>query len=167
MELLPFALLVLAFVVGLTLIPFGLPGTWLMVLALVVYAIATDFMRVGTITLGAALLLATTGELLEWWLGFRFARQYGGSTRAGWGAIAGGIVGALIGTPVPVIGNIVGAFLGAFVGAAALEHTRMRDVRSSVSAGWGAVLGRAAAAAAKVALGLIIAIVGGYAALTA
>lgn len=164
-DLLPFVLLLAAFLVGLVLVPFGLPGLWLMVLALLGYGLWGDFQRVGFVTILVAVGLAVVGEVLEAWFGFRFAKRYGGSTRAGWGAVAGGLVGAVLGTPVPVIGSVIGAFLGAFAGAVVLEYTRASRMRSSLSAGWGAVLGRAAAAAAKIALGLTIAVLGTFAAL--
>ena len=57
-------------------------------------------------------------EALEWILAGRFARKYGGSKRAGWGAIIGGIVGAFVGVPIPIVGSVIGAFAGAFVGVA-------------------------------------------------
>jgi uncharacterized protein YqgC (DUF456 family) len=71
----------------------------------------------------------------------------------------GGLVGAVIGIPVPIVGSILGAFAGAFAGAAVFEYTLARDTRRAASAGWGALLGRVAATAAKVALGLVIAVV--------
>ena len=92
------------------------------------------------------------------------ARRYGGAGRAGWGALIGGLIGAVVGTPLPIIGNIVGAFVGAFAGAAVFQYTAVPDVRGSLEAGWGAVLGRAFGAAIKIALGLVIAIIGLYAA---
>ena len=93
------------------------------------------------------------------------AKKFGGSSRAGWGALVGGLIGAVVGTPVPVLGNLVGAFLGAFIGAAAFEATRQGEVGKSLVAGWGAVLGKAAASAIKVALGLTIGVIGVYSAL--
>ncbi len=33
--------------------------------------------------------IAFLGEVLDNWLGFRFAKRYGGSTRSGWGALMG------------------------------------------------------------------------------
>lgn len=159
-ELVLVILLILSFVAGLLLIPFGLPGLWLMVLAVSGFAALTGFERVGWPTVIAVAVLALIGEVVETWLGFKMAKRYGGSSRAGWGALGGGIIGAVMGTPVPIIGNVIGAFLGAFVGAAALEHSGHGDVGRSLGAGWGAVLGRAAAAATKIALGLVIAILG-------
>lgn len=160
MEALPIVLLVALLLAGLALIPFGLPGLWIMVAGVMAYGWLTGFRSVGIPTIALSVGVATLGEVLEAWLGFRFARRYGGSRRAGWGALIGGLVGAVIGIPVPVVGSVLGAFLGAFVGAAGFEYTRTRGARGALGAGWGAVLGRAAAAAAKVALGLVIAVIG-------
>lgn len=158
-------LLVSACLVGLLLVPFGLPGLWVMVLGVAGYGWLTDFR---TVTLGLmtlVLALAVVGEVVEAWLGFRFARRYGGSRRAGWGALVGGLVGAVIGVPVPLVGPVIGGFLGAFAGAALFEYTRARQTGAAAWAGWGAVLGRAAAAAAKMALGIVIAVSAIFAAL--
>jgi len=163
-ELIPFLLLILAFLIGLALVPFGLPGLWLMVVALAGYGALDGFQRVGWGAILLAVGLALVGEALEALFGFRLAKRYGGATRAGWGALVGGLIGAVMGTPLPIIGNIVGAFLGAFIGASILQYTAMPDVRGSMSAGWGAVLGKAAGAATKIALGFVIAIIGLYAA---
>jgi uncharacterized protein len=160
-------LVVAASVVGLLLIPFGLPGLWVIVLAILGYGWLTDFR---TVSVGLILLvmgLALIGEVVEAWLGFRMARRYGGSSRAGWGALIGGLAGAVIGVPVPFIGSVIGGFVGAFVGAALFEYTRARHSEGAVMAGWGAVLGRAAAAAVKMGLGVVIAVIGVFAALRA
>jgi uncharacterized protein YqgC (DUF456 family) len=163
-EALPIILLSFALLVGILMLPFGLPGLWAMVLALLGYGFYTDFDNIGLVTLLVVTGLAVVGEVLDAWLGFRFARRYGGSSRSGWGAILGGLVGAIVGVPIPLLGSVVGAFLGAFLGAVLLEYTRAQRWDSSVSAGWGAVLGRAAAAAAKVCLGFVIAVIGLWAA---
>ncbi len=158
-------LLILAFLVGLIMVPFGLPGLWLMVAATIVFGVATGFSQIGFVTIVVVVLLAAVAEGLEAWLGFRFAKRFGGSNRAGWGAMVGGLIGALVGTPVPLIGNVVGAFLGAFLGAMVFEYVSNPDVRKSLGAGWGALLGRAAGAALKITLGIVIAIIAIYAAL--
>jgi uncharacterized protein len=58
--------------------------------------------------------------------------------------------------PLPIIGSVIGGFIGAFIGAALFEYTRARQAEGSVKAGWGAVLGRAFAAAGKIAIGLVM-----------
>jgi uncharacterized protein YqgC (DUF456 family) len=157
---LPIVLLFACVLVGLVLVPLGLPGLWVMVLGVIAYGWLTDFHSVGPWLIALVLALAFAGEIVDWWLGFRFATKYGGSRRAGWGALIGGIVGAIVGVPVPVLGSIVGAFLGSFVGAAVFEYTREQHAGVAMRAGWGAMLGRAAAAGAKIALGLVIGVVG-------
>ena len=143
-------------IVGLLLIPLGLPGLWVMVLGFLVFGWLTQFRSESVATIFAVLALAFAGELIESWLGFRFARRYGGSRRAGWGALVGGLVGAVVGVPVPVVGSVIGAFVGSFGGAALFEYASSRRADVAVGAGWGAVVGRAAVAGAKIALGLVI-----------
>jgi uncharacterized protein len=160
MTLLATLLLLCCLIIGLVLVPFGLPGLWLMVLGVIGYGWLTGFRTVGVGLIVLTVGLAALGEALEWWLGFWFAERYGGSKRAGWGALIGGIVGAIVGVPVPVIGSVIGAFVGAFAGAALFEYTRARHAGTALRAGWGALLGRAAAAGLKIGLGLAIAVIG-------
>ena len=156
MDLLLFGLALLA---SLVIIPLGLPGTWLMIVAAIVLNVATGVTRVGTVTLVGVSVLALVGELLEFSLTGRFTKKYGGSRRAGWGAIIGGMVGAIMGVPVPVIGSMIGAFLGAFVGALVFEYTRQdADHRTAARVATGALLGRVAAAAMKVGVGFVMAV---------
>lgn len=159
------ALLLACNLAGLILIPLGLPGLWLMVLGVLGYGWLTEFRTVGVASIGIVVALAALGEVIEAWLGFRMARRYGGSSRAGWGALLGGIIGAVVGVPVPLVGSVIGAFVGSFAGAAVFEYTRAGTVDGATRAGWGAVVGRAAAAAVKVGLGVVIGVVGLFAAL--
>src|SRR6059058_3959524 len=151
---LPALLLGVCTILGLLLVPLGLPGLWVMVASIVGYGWLTDFRSVGVATIGAVLGLAFLGEIVEWWLGFRLTRTFGASRRSAWGALVGGIVG-----------GVIGAFLGSFAGAALFEYSLSRTTGTAVRAGWGAVVGRAAAAAAKIALGIVIALFGVFAAL--
>jgi uncharacterized protein YqgC (DUF456 family) len=154
----PILLLIGTALAGLVLIPLGLPGLWLIVLGIMGYGFLTGWREVTGLVIVVAVGLALIGEGVEAWIGFRFARRYGGSRRAGWGALIGGLVGAFVGVPVPLIGSVVGGFVGAFAGAALFEYTNARKSEVAARAGWGAVLGRAAAAAAKMALGVALAV---------
>ncbi|MGH7499749.1 MAG: DUF456 family protein [Gemmatimonadales bacterium] len=149
-------LLLVASLVGLVLIPFGLPGLWVILLGILGYGWLTDFDTLSVGMVALAIALPILGEVSESWIGFRFATRYGGSSRAGWGALIGGLVGVVIGVPVPLVGSVIGGFVGAFAGAAIFEYTRARHSEGAVRAGWGAVLGRAAAAAVKMALGVVM-----------
>ncbi len=162
---LPALVLGICTILGLVLVPLGLPGLWVMVAGVVGYGWLTGFRSVGVGTIAVVLGLAFLGEIIEAWLGFRFARTFGGSRRSAWGALVGGIVGAVMGVPVPIVGSVIGAFLGSFAGAALFEYSLSRTPDTAVRAGWGAVVGRATAAAAKIALGVVIAVLGVIAAL--
>jgi uncharacterized protein len=155
-DLPPVLLLIISGLIGLLLIPLGLPGLWVILLGIIGYGWLTDFRTLSAGFLILATALALLGEVLESWIGFRFARKYGGSSRAGWGALVGGLIGAVVGVPVPIIGSVIGGFVGAFVGAALFEYTRARQSGVAAKAGWGAVLGRAAAAAIKMAIGVVL-----------
>ena len=166
METLALAILAIGILGGLLLVPLGLPGLWVMIGALLIYGWLTDFRSLSVALIVIVLALALSGEIIETWLGFRFAKRYGGSSRSGWGALLGGIVGAIVGAPVPVIGSVIGAFLGSFIGAALFEYSASRQLEVATRAGWGSVVGRAAAAAANIGLGVIIAVIAAYAALS-
>ena len=152
------ALLLLGVVLvgSLCLIPLGLPGTWLMLGAAVGYNALTGTEAIGLASLLGLTVLTVLAEVAEFVLGGRFARRYGGSRRAGWGAILGGLVGAFVGVPVPIVGPVIGALVGSFAGALLLEYTVARDPNVSAKAATGALVGRVVAIALKVAVGCIL-----------
>jgi uncharacterized protein len=150
-------LLVLALLLGLVLIPLGLPGTWVMLGAGLLHMLLVAGSGIGTLTLVGTTLLATGAEVVEFMLAGRYARRYGGSPRAGWGAIVGGVVGAIIGVPVPVIGPVLGAFAGSFAGAMVMELSTGATGGASTRVAWGALVGRAVSTAMKIGVGVLIA----------
>jgi uncharacterized protein YqgC (DUF456 family) len=151
-------LLILACLVGLALIPIGLPGTWLMIGAALIYDWLVPGLTFGMWTIGGTLVLALLAEVLEFTVAKRYAERSGGSSRAGWGAIVGGLVGAIVGVPVPIVGSVIGAFAGAFFGALAMEWTvRRDDAAGIVRVATSALVGRAVATAAKLGTGVAIA----------
>ena len=153
------ALLVLAVVLvaGLVLIPLGLPGLWVIAGAALAFNSLAGAERVSTATVIGVFLLAVTAEVIEFMLAGRFARRYGGSRRAGWGAIIGGIVGAIVGVPVPIVGPMLGAFAGSFAGALLAEFSRGTGGGPATRVATGALLGRVAAVAMKAAIGCVMA----------
>lgn len=154
MELL---LLTVVLLLSFVMIPFGLPGLWIMVGAGLAYQLLVPG-TIGTATVVGTALLALVAEILEVTLAGRYARKYGGSRRAGWGAIIGSIVGAIVGVPVPIIGSLVGGFVGAFVGAFIAERSRGTELGGSSRVATGALIGRVVAAAMKTGVGVLIAV---------
>ncbi|HEY5220428.1 MAG TPA: DUF456 domain-containing protein [Gemmatimonadaceae bacterium] len=151
-------ILVVALVASLLIIPLGLPGTWAMVAAALVFHIAVSGGGIGVATVVGTAVVAFAAELLEFTLAARFTRKYGGSRRAGWCAMLGGLMGAFVGVPVPIIGPVIGAFLGAFVGALVGELTVGGDHRVATRVATGALIGRVVASAMKVAAGVVMAV---------
>ena len=148
-------LLTCGLLVGLVLVPLGLPGLWIMLGSVLAYWMAVPDGSVGLITLLVASALVVVAEVLEFTIAGRYARKYGGSRRAGWGAMLGGVVGSL-----------VGAFAGAFAGAFVAELTVARAARGApVQVATGALIGRVVAAATKVAFGVAIVVLVLFAAL--
>jgi uncharacterized protein len=142
---------------SLLMIPLGLPGTWVMLAAGVGYSLLVPS-TIGMMTLVGTTAIAVVAEVFEFTLAGKYALKYGGSRRASWGAIIGGVVGTFVGVPVPIIGPVIGAFAGAFLGAFAFEYSRGSGGNVATRVAWGALIGRAVAAAMKVAAGLLIAI---------
>ena len=138
---------------GLGMLIIGLPGTWLIVAASAVFALATDGAAIPWLAVILYALLSAAAEVFEALVGAWGAKKFGGSKWAMIGAIAGGILGAILFTAiVPVIGTLIGAFGGAFLGAFGLEYAVNRDFRQARSSGTGAFLGRIAAVVVKAGL---------------
>jgi uncharacterized protein len=104
----------------------GLPGNWMMILAVAVYVylVPPDWRTaISWWTVLSLTVLAALGELIELLASVYGASKVGGSKRGAAlslvGSIVGGLVGAFVALPLPVIGPIVGALLFASVGALA------------------------------------------------
>lgn len=143
---------------ALLLVPLGLPGTWIMLAVVALGALAGE---VGWTTVAALAGLLLLAEAAEFLLVRALSLRYGGSGAAFWGAVAGGLVGVAVGAPVPVVGSLLAGVVGTFLGATAVAWWETREARAAARVGWGAVLGRAAAAAVKTAAGIVVLVVGG------
>jgi uncharacterized protein len=142
----------------LILVPLGFPGTWLMIAGGVAYGYLVEGAGIGVVTLVGTTILALIGEIGEYTVTARYTTKYGGSRRAGWGAVIGGLIGAVMGVPIPFIGSVIGAFAGSFLGALVFEFTRHQEAGTSTRVATGALIGRVAATALKVALGCVMAV---------
>jgi hypothetical protein len=150
-------LLAAVMLLGLVLVPLGLPGTWVIAGAALAFNPLVGEERIGMVTIVGVFLIAVLAEVVEFMLAGRFAERYGGSRRAGWGAIIGGIVGAFVGVPVPIVGPMLGAFAGSFAGALLAELSVGTRHGAATRVATGALLGRVAAVAAKSAAGCAMA----------
>lgn len=148
---------ILLLVGALFLVPFGLPGIWIM---LAILAGAAFYGEVAWLTLLALTGVAATAEVLEFLFVKRYSARYGGSRLAFWGAVIGGTIGVVVGVPVPVVGSLVAGVLGSFLGAAAATLAETRQVGSAARVGWGVMIARILAVGAKTVAGVVILAVG-------
>jgi uncharacterized protein YqgC (DUF456 family) len=141
---------------GLVSIPFGLPGTIIILAATFIYALATHFAAgIGLPFFVFLCVLTLIAETADNWLSAIGARRYGASTASIWLSFIGGIAGAiLIGGPVSIVlgplGPIAGGFIGAFAVVVAHEFYLRQDLGEALRAGWGMLLGRMAGMVLKV-----------------
>ena len=148
--------------VGVLIIPFGISGTFVIVLTAFVYGLATGFQTLTLPFVGLLLAVALGVELIEELLSAMMAKRFGGSKWAMTGAIIGGLAGAIIGTPVaPVLGTLLGGFLGAFSGALLLEWMHTSDLRSAFRVGVGAFFGAVGGKITKLIAAIIMVIMVG------
>ncbi len=159
-SLLGFVLFNISLLVGLVLIPVGLPGSWLILLTSFLFAALTgfeDLTRNVLLLLGA---MAVMGEAIEFLLGVFVAKKFGATKYGLWGAFFGGIVGGVFGTAlVPLAGSVVGAMFGAFMGAFILECFQELRTEDRLRAGLGALIGRVIATTMKLGIGFVMVVV--------
>lgn len=148
----------------------SLPGNWLAVFALGLYAwLGPESGRVGVgvAPVIMAFGLGLLGELLEFAAGAVGASRAGASRRATVfsiiGSVIGAITGGIIGLPIPVIGPVLAALLfgglGATVGAMFAEWNDGRSWRENWRIGRAAFWGRTTGTVGKMIAGLAIVLV--------
>jgi uncharacterized protein YqgC (DUF456 family) len=125
-------------------IPFGLPGNWLMAASALLAAYGEEANYTPLILLLGA---ATIAELFEALMGGKMAHSAGASKAGMIGSFLGALLGGFFLTflvPIPVVGTLAGACLGAFLGAVlseALFTERNTDSKSLAHIGIAAAVG--------------------------
>lgn len=162
MEILGMILLWLFLVIGVLLIPFGLPGTFVIVADVLVYGLATGFEKYSLPFAGLLLLITIGIEVIEGILGAAMAKKFGGSKWGMIGAIVGAFLGAVLGTPViPVIGTLLGLFIGALLGAAVFEGLYSGNWDKAWKVGLGAMFGTIGGKITKIIVAIIMVVMVG------
>lgn len=150
--------LALVALIGFFLTAIGLPGTWVFLAVAGAVALFDPASPLAWWSIVAGVVLGLVAEGIEWVAASRYARKYGGSPRAAWGALIGGIAGAIVGFPVPLFGPLFGAVLGTFFGALVAEYSVSGVTGGAERVAWGAMIGRIVATVAKLGLGIVIAV---------
>jgi len=161
-----YLLLFILLVAGLVINLVGLPGLWVMIVAVMGYAWWTGWVYVGWKLLAGLVVLGLVAEVVEFIAGSAGARAAGSSRRGAMGAIVGALIGGIVGSGILfLVGTVIGAVIGAFVGAAAVELLIGKSVQQSMNIGVGAAKGRIWGMVSKTGIGavmLIVAMVAGF-----
>ena len=126
-----------------------IPGTILIFLAALVYAIVEGFQTVGwptLLVLGVLTFVATTADV---WASSIGAKLGGAS---GWSVVVG-LLGGLVGF---VAFSLPGAIIGAVLGVLLVELIRLGDLRQALKAGSGWAIGWALSTVLQLGLGLVM-----------
>ncbi|MFG0263293.1 MAG: DUF456 family protein [Novipirellula sp. JB048] len=160
-------LLLVVCIVGWGLNLVTLPGNWIAVAAMALYAWLgpeEGRLALGAATLVTAFLFALLGEIVEFAAGALGAQKAGASRRstlyAVVGSMAGALIGAVVGIPIPIAGPILAAILfgglGATAGAIYGEWSDGRSWRESWTVGHAAFWGRTFGTLGKFVCGLAV-----------
>jgi uncharacterized protein YqgC (DUF456 family) len=152
-------LLIVVLAAGWCLTMLSMPGNWVMVAAVALFAwLAPEGPHeIRWYTVAGLIALAVLGEVLELAASALGAKRAGGSRRGAVlaivGSMVGAIIGAFVGVPIPLIGSLVAAILfagaGALVGAMLGETWKGRTLAESWKVGQSAFWGRLLGALAK------------------
>ncbi len=131
------------FLVGSVLIiPFSLPGTFIIVALNIIFQSIDAVPGVNWNIVGILFSIAVALELFEFLITVWSSKKFGASNPATVAAILGSVLGAIVGTEIiPIIGSLIGAFIGAFLGAFISEYFRKSDIDNAINSGIGALTG--------------------------
>lgn len=126
-------LLILVGLVG-TVVPV-IPGSPLIWLGMLAWAIGEKFQRVDWLTLTILGILALLATFSEYWLTPITQKRAGFGWKNILAAFAGGIVGGVLLSEIPVLGTLFGAAIGSVVGTSGLTYWQRRNLGEALRAG--------------------------------
>ena len=136
---------ILVLFMGIFSIVFGIPGTVVILIDVILYALITGFGRIGIKIILILLVISIAAEAIDFSLGMAGAARFGISRRAIWISAISGFVGALVMTPLFLgLGTVAGIFLGGFAGLLAIEMVHQARLKPALRPGYAAILGRVA-----------------------
>ena len=143
-------LFILSLFLGIFSTVFGFPGTIIILVDVIIYALFAGFGRIGFKIILVLIVLAVLGEAIDFGLSMAGAQRFGASKKGVLASIFGGMIGAAIMSPFFYgLGTVAGLFLGGFTGIIIVETLRQSGFKPALRASYGSMLGRIAAMFAK------------------
>ena len=159
-------LCILFLVISLSLNASGAPGNWIMLGVASFYSWLMPNESpygFGIFIILIILMLATIGEILEFFTGAISTKKAGGTKRGVWfsviGSIIGSLLGVFVGIPIPIIGSLIAALLfsgvGALLGAYYGEKVEGKNFQEAWKVGVSSFIGRILGSLFKMICGFI------------
>lgn len=141
LEIAGMAIFILVMFSGVFSIVFGMPGTIIILIDAILYAMFSGFEKIGIKVILILLVISLVAETLDFALGMAGSVRLGISRKAIWASVIGAFVGAIIMTPALMgLGTIAGSFLGGFAGVAMIELIRQSQLKPALRTGYGTIL---------------------------
>ncbi len=130
---------------GVYLTIFGLPGTVVILLDALCYALFTGFDRIGLKIIAVLVLTTVAAESIGFAMEIKDTVRFGPSVKGFAASLAGSFLGALFLTPFLMgLGVLLGIFFGGFIAFLTLELARQSRLKPAFRASPGAILTSAA-----------------------
>jgi uncharacterized protein len=150
---------------SLCIVPFSLPGNWLMVGVVALFAWFFPLNPGGSdmMVIVVVVLLAGLGELIDFLVNIVGNKKAHVPNGAIVFAMIGGLIGAILGVPVFLVGSLLGLLLGIFLGGfvygyfirpAGVQHAA--PLQNALALAWQVTKSQAIALFAKTCVGLVI-----------
>ncbi len=150
LETVALSIFILVLFVGIFSTVFGIPGTVIILMDVILYAFITGFEKIGLKILIILVIISILAEAIDFAFGMAGAAKLGVSKQLIWIAVISSFVGAIVLTPVLFgLGTVIGIFLGGFGGVLIVEIIRQSMLKPALRAGYRAILGRVAGTLVK------------------
>ncbi|HUH65670.1 MAG TPA: DUF456 domain-containing protein [Syntrophales bacterium] len=144
-EIAGLSVFILVLFIGIFSIIFGIPGTAIILIDVILYASITGFERIGIKIILLLIVMCVMAEAIDFWLGVAGAARFGISGRVIWISLVSGFIGAAALTPILFgLGTVAGSFLGGFASVLAVGIFEQSKLKPALRVGYRAILGRAA-----------------------
>ena len=141
-------------------IVFGMPGTLISFIAVLIFVIVTKAHYIGWISVGILAVLTLLAELGELLFGVKDASKAGVSKKAIMLSIVSGMIGSIVLAPFLLgVGAIIGAVLGTFIGAFTVSVFESKKTLDAAHKGWVSAIGRLKGTLFKGTIGIIMIII--------
>lgn len=137
------SIFILILFAGIFSIAFGAPGTIVILIDVILYAVITGFERIGILLILLLIVISLLAESLDFALGMKGGAHFGITKRGIVASFIGSIIGAAVLTPVLFgFGTVIGIFLGGFAGFLIAEMIRQANLKSALRADYGTIMKR-------------------------